>query len=86
MVSNEKTARAILKKIKKGNAFISLVEKYSESDDKRFGGDIGQIGPEELVRKHHVLIAHDRAGEGQGHLTAGAPGLIELDEGTDRRQ
>jgi len=41
MVSSEKTARALLKKIGKGDAFISLVEKYSESDDKRFGGDIG---------------------------------------------
>jgi DNA-directed RNA polymerase subunit beta' len=49
MVSNEKSARAVLKKSKKGDAFIKLVNSYSESADKRFDGDIGLIKNHDLT-------------------------------------
>ncbi len=48
MVTDEKSARAVLKKINNGDAFINLVDSYSESADKRFDGDIG------LVKKHDL--------------------------------
>jgi DNA-directed RNA polymerase subunit beta' len=48
MVTGEKSARTVLKKINNGDAFISLVDSYSESADKRFDGDIG------LVKKYDL--------------------------------
>jgi DNA-directed RNA polymerase subunit beta' len=54
MVSNEKSARAALKKSKKGDAFIKLVDSYSESADKRFDGDIGLIKNRDLTGILHI--------------------------------
>ncbi|RLC17150.1 MAG: DNA-directed RNA polymerase subunit beta' [Deltaproteobacteria bacterium] len=54
MVSNEKSARAVLKKSKKDHAFIKLVDSYSESVDKRFDGDIGLVKKRDLTGILHI--------------------------------
>ncbi len=54
MVSNEKSARAVLKKSNKGDAFVNLVDAYSESADKRFNGDIGLVKKHDLIETLHV--------------------------------
>ncbi len=54
MVSNEKSARAVLKKSKKDHAFIKLVDSYSESADKRFDGDIGLVKKRDLTGILHI--------------------------------
>jgi DNA-directed RNA polymerase subunit beta' len=50
MVSEEKTAAAVAKKIKAGEAFSDLVEAYSESPDRIYAGEIGMLRPEEFQR------------------------------------
>ncbi len=54
MLTDEKSARAVLKKINKGDAFISLVDTYSESADKRFDGDIGLVKKHDLSEIMHI--------------------------------
>ena len=54
MVSNEKSARAVLKKSKKDGAFVNLVDSYSESADKRFNGDIGLVKKRDLTEILHI--------------------------------
>ncbi len=49
MATDEKSARTVLKKINDGETFISLVEAYSESADKRFDGDIGLVKKRDLT-------------------------------------
>ena len=54
MVADEKSARTARKKSQAGEAFISLVDAYSESDDKRFDGDIGLIKKRDLTEILHL--------------------------------
>ena len=54
MVTDEKSARAVLKKINNGDAFINLVDSYSESADKRFDGDIGLVKKHDLTEILHI--------------------------------
>jgi DNA-directed RNA polymerase subunit beta' len=54
MVTDEKSARTVLKRINKGDAFISLVDSYSESADKRFEGDIGLVKKHDLAEILHI--------------------------------
>ncbi|MFC1878193.1 DNA-directed RNA polymerase subunit beta', partial [Thermodesulfobacteriota bacterium] len=54
MVTDEKSARTVLKKINNGDVFISLVDSYSESADKRFDGDIGLVKKHDLTEILHI--------------------------------
>jgi DNA-directed RNA polymerase subunit beta' len=50
MVSEEKTANAVAKKIQSGADFSELVDEYSESQDKVYAGEIGMLRREEFQR------------------------------------
>jgi DNA-directed RNA polymerase subunit beta' len=50
MVSEEKDAKAVAKKIKAGADFSELVEEFSESQDKVFAGEIGMLHLAEFQR------------------------------------
>ncbi|MDJ0781909.1 MAG: DNA-directed RNA polymerase subunit beta' [Desulfosarcinaceae bacterium] len=50
MVSEEKTAKTVTKKVKAGTDFSELVEAYSESQDKVFAGEIGMLHQAEFQR------------------------------------
>jgi DNA-directed RNA polymerase subunit beta' len=50
MVSEEKVAKTVAKKIKAGTDFNELVEAYSESFDKVFSGELGMLHQDEFQR------------------------------------
>jgi len=59
MVSSEEDARTVLAKLKKGEAFRDLVQKYSQSFDRENKGNLGLLAKDEL--KEVFLIGAEDA-------------------------